>query len=307
MKLRDETRKLSYYADVPPPTGLKGPAGLRPKWMPKTDWGEDSPHSREASRMGEPGILAGTGVATGDEARSQNLRNYGKLHGRTSSMLQEVVGAPGDKSARSTEAFDPIKWMESYGYADKGKQVKSSDQRRLILQIQDQYGLPKTGRFDETTLSAMKKPRCGKPDNPTAKALKSPSGYKINPANKKWSNPRNGEPVTYSIWGYSPDLPPEVIDKIFKDAFNVWTKIAEIDFKKLDNYDDAADIQIYFGEFDHGDSWPFNGLNGILAHAFYPDPAYGDLMGDMHFDESEFWYDSYYESSCMTYIIYLGH
>ena len=39
----------------------------------------------------------------------------------------------------------------------------------------------------------------------------------------------------------------------------------------------------------HGDAWPFNGQNGLLAHAFYPDPAYGELMGDMHFDESELW------------------
>ena len=27
----------------------------------------------------------------------------------------------------------------------------------------------------------------------------------------------------------------------------------------------------------------------MLAHAFYPDPVYGELMGDMHFDESELW------------------
>ena len=39
----------------------------------------------------------------------------------------------------------------------------------------------------------------------------------------------------------------------------------------------------------HGDAWPFNGQNGLLAHAFYPDPVYGELMGDMHFDESELW------------------
>ena len=32
--------------------------------------------------------------------------------------------------------------------------------------------------------------------------------------------------------------------------------------------------RVYFGEYDHGDSWPFNGQNGLLAHAFYPDPAY---------------------------------
>ena len=39
----------------------------------------------------------------------------------------------------------------------------------------------------------------------------------------------------------------------------------------------------------HGDAWGFDGANGLLAHAFYPDPAYANLMGDMHFDEDEFW------------------
>lgn len=46
---------------------------------------------------------------------------------------------------------------------------------------------------------------------------------------------------------------------------------------------------LYVPRVSHGDAWPFNGQNGLLAHAFYPDPVYGELMGDMHFDESELW------------------
>lgn len=43
---------------------------------------------------------------------------------------------------------------------------------------------------------------------------------------------------------------------------------------------------IWFTE-EHGDGYPFDGRNGLLAHAFTAGSH--ALSGDTHFDDAEFW------------------
>ncbi|CDW59215.1 matrix metalloproteinase 17 [Trichuris trichiura] len=68
------------------------------------------------------------------------------------------------------------------------------------------------------------------------------------------------------------------------DALSVWSEASDLTF--TETQDDQADILIEFLSGDHGDGYPFDGPNVILAHAFFPGAGRG---GDIHFDNDEIW------------------
>ena len=45
----------------------------------------------------------------------------------------------------------------------------------------------------------------------------------------------------------------------------------------------GLDIVLIFASGDHGDNNPFDGVGGVLAHAYFP------RVGWVHFDEDETW------------------
>ena len=49
------------------------------------------------------------------------------------------------------------------------------------------------------------------------------------------------------------------------------------------------DIEIRFARRYHKDDFPFDGRNGVLAHAFGPTSQFGGIGGDVHFDDDEQW------------------
>ncbi|KAG8550309.1 hypothetical protein GDO81_026753 [Engystomops pustulosus] len=138
-----------------------------------------------------------------------------------------------------------------------------------LKEMQAFFGLDVTGKLDEETLEIMKQPRCGVPDI---------GEYNFFPRKLKWHRFN----ITYRIVNYTPDLPRADVDRAIKKALKVWSDVTPLNFTRIRS--GTADIMVSFGKKEHGDYYPFDGPNGLLAHAFPP----GDkLGGDTHFDDDE--------------------
>ncbi|XP_076832961.1 collagenase 3 [Brachyhypopomus gauderio] len=153
----------------------------------------------------------------------------------------------------------------------QGKIKPSDVMRGKIREMQSFFRLEVTGQLDDNTLELMTKARCGVPDV---------AEYNHFPRDLKWQNTI----VTFRIINYTPDLDKEDVDRAVREAFNVWSDVTPLKFKKL--REGNADIMISFGNKEHGDFNPFDGPEGLLAHAYPPGAGIG---GDTHFDEDETW------------------
>uniref|UniRef100_A0A3B3SS12 Matrix metallopeptidase 20a (enamelysin) n=1 Tax=Paramormyrops kingsleyae TaxID=1676925 RepID=A0A3B3SS12_9TELE len=140
-----------------------------------------------------------------------------------------------------------------------------------IGEMQDFFGLEKSGQLDHRTLEVMRRERCGVPDA---------EQYSSQPNRPKWKN----HTITYRIQNYTPDLTKQEVENTFRRALKIWSDVAPLKFIRVDHGE--ADIMINFASKGHGDFFPFDGPRGVLAHAFEPGE---DIGGDVHFDEDEVW------------------
>uniref|UniRef100_A0A8C5BGA1 Matrix metalloproteinase-9 n=1 Tax=Gadus morhua TaxID=8049 RepID=A0A8C5BGA1_GADMO len=180
------------------------------------------------------------------------------------------VTIPGDVIKNMTDVEMADKYLKRFGYMESPQRSDVSTSKALKT-LQRQMGLEETGLLDKTTLDTMKRPRCGVPD------IRS---YQSFDGDLKWDH----NDVTYRILNYSPDMAPSLTDDAFARAFKVWSDVTPLTFTRL--FDGTADIMISFGKANHGDPYPFDGKDGLLAHAYPPGEG---IQGDAHFDDDEIW------------------
>ncbi|XP_047449711.1 matrix metalloproteinase-9 [Mugil cephalus] len=184
------------------------------------------------------------------------------------------VTFPGDILKNMTDNELAETYLKRFGYIDtehrSGFQSMVSTSKAL-KRMQRQMGLEETGQLDSPTLEAMKQPRCGVVDV---------ANYQTFEGDLKWDH----NDVSYRILNYSPDMESSLIDDAFARAFKVWSDVTPLTFTRF--FEGTADIMISFGKADHGDPYPFDGKDGLLAHAYPPGQG---VQGDAHFDDDEFW------------------
>ncbi|XP_075394097.1 72 kDa type IV collagenase [Tenrec ecaudatus] len=180
-----------------------------------------------------------------------------------------VIKFPGDISPKTDKEL-AVQYLNTY-YGCPKKSCNLFVLKDKLKSMQKFFGLPQTGMLDQKTIMTMRKPRCGNPDV---------ANYNFFPRKPKWDKNQ----ITYRIIGYTPDLDPETVDDAFARAFQVWSDVTPLRFSRI--HDGEADIMINFGRWEHGDGYPFDGKDGLLAHAFAPGPGVG---GDSHFDDDEMW------------------
>ncbi|XP_075342605.1 matrix metallopeptidase 30 [Odontesthes bonariensis] len=191
--------------------------------------------------------------------------------------IMSLCGAVPTTSPSPEELSKAQSYLSQF-FSDVGVSAPSSVLRSsldsyedTLRKMQEFFGLEVTGQLDSNTLEVMARPRCGFTDV---------TRYGHFDGRPKWDK----TVVTYRITNYTPDLSQSDVDATLSKALKLYSDVIPLDFKQTDS--GTADIMIIFKAREHGDFAPFDGENGVLAHAFSPGEGHG---GDTHFDEDENW------------------
>ncbi|XWS62002.1 hypothetical protein CRYUN_Cryun07bG0173500 [Craigia yunnanensis] len=180
------------------------------------------------------------------------------------------------------------KYFQRFGYLsisdnqeDNFTDVFDTQFESAVILYQQKLGLPVTGKLDSDTISTIMSPRCGVSD--TAPRIHATKHFAYFYGRPRWDR---GSPMTLT-YAFSPSnmidyISLSEIRTVFKRSFSRWASVIPVNFTEIENYV-SANIRIGFFRGDHGDGEPFDGVLGVLAHAFSPE------NGRFHFDEAETW------------------
>ncbi|KAA0039721.1 metalloendoproteinase 1-MMP [Cucumis melo var. makuwa] len=182
------------------------------------------------------------------------------------------------------------KYLNRFGYLPIPPQNNFSDifddQFVSALSLyQNRLGLSVTGKLDSETIASIMSPRCGISDltkiNNNGSTIHSTRRYAFFNGQPRWIR---SSTLTYAL---SPDytidyLTSSEIRKVVRRSFSRWSAVIPLNFTESSDYD-SSDIRIGFYRGDHGDGEAFDGVLGVLAHAFSPE------NGRLHLDAAERW------------------
>ncbi|KZV45966.1 metalloendoprotein 1 [Dorcoceras hygrometricum] len=154
-----------------------------------------------------------------------------------------------------------------------------------LVSYQRNMGLSETGRLDYDTMRVIVSPRCGVSDAAPAAAgrFKATRHFAYFYGKPRWVRP---SPMTLT-YAFSPAHMIDYVNSTdvksaFKSAFSRWSAVIPVNFTEVRSYY-SADIKIGWYSGDHGDGEAFDGVLGVLAHAFSPE------NGRFHLDAAERW------------------
>lgn len=111
-------------------------------------------------------------------------------------------------------------YLQQFGYLDRTRAAYQLDfdvdDRAALRSMQHFLGLPATGTYNQETVTAMAKKRCGFPD------MNGIADFKLQ--GNKWP-PR---PLTWKLVNESPDLPRTEIARALEAALSEWSQYLDI-------------------------------------------------------------------------------
>jgi hypothetical protein len=95
----------------------------------------------------------------------------------------------------------------------------------------------------------------------------------------------------YVFGSLTTKVPASTIQSEILRAMNAWSAIANVIFEPASSATASKTVLVKFASGSHGDSYPFDGPGGMLAHTFYPVPLNSEsIAGDVHLDADENWH-----------------